>query len=612
MTAGGPEPQPTPGYDYSRDEPWNGPLDPPTAHCDGRLFWIEQALPGSETLPDGFRYVLMCLAVQGATAGPVELTEGEVDLGTPPRFSAEAHGGEADQERDELPFHVILPWYEPIRTATGSAATTTLIGDEIAILSTIVTSIDATDPVAAAQACLLQAENDGCEALVAENEEWWRAHYERREAGRIYHASADRNRAEVEATFGSWTSHHTGGTCPDVSRWEGDAGYAYMEQDWAPWHADNHFNEAEYTATFVRNQIDRLQMWYDIGEYVLPLARVNAREVYGCSGGMCALIHLPVRSRTVVHSNVVWEQGMEMMAQLARLFWLRYDFTGDREFLETQAYPVLRDGAEFYADYLTPDQDGVYHVAPTVSQEHWGLTRDFSHNRDSIAALCMVKWHLETSARSAQILAVDGDRAAQWRRLAGSLAAYPTFETEEGPIFVDVPGVEPIEYNLVPVVYPAVMADEITLDSPPDLLEIMERTVGHASGWGHLTTAETVICRAPGIGPENLLNCRSGVIHLFPAVEADIDIGFRGFLAKGAFLVSAEYVGGQVSPVLVQSLAGKDLLLADPWPGRRVVVDDVTSGRRLEAVLEEGRDSVLRIPTQKSHVYRLAPRESQV
>ena len=161
MTAGGPEPQPTPGYDYSRDESANGPLDPPRANCEGRFFWIEQALPGGETLPEGFRYVLMCLVVQGATASSVELTEGEAGLGTPPHFSVEAHGGEAGQERDELPFHVILPWYEPIRAATGSAATTTLTGDEIAILSTIVTSIESADPVAAARAGLLRAEADG-------------------------------------------------------------------------------------------------------------------------------------------------------------------------------------------------------------------------------------------------------------------------------------------------------------------------------------------------------------------------------------------------------------------------------------------------------------------
>ena len=603
LAGGGPEPKSKPGYDYAADHPANGPLEPPTAVKEGRFFWIRQEFPGEKTFPQGFGYVLMALVAEEGYE--VEVVENETGLGTPPYFSITAHGGEGSQDRETLSFHAILPWYEPIRKAPGVAATATIPGHEITLFATVVTRAEAEDPVAAAKEQLLQAERDGPEALMAENRAWWEELYDRREDGRIYFSEPEENLQEVRDVFRSWTWHHSGGTCPDLSQWEGDAAYAYMEQDWSPWHADNHFNEAEYTSSCIRNRIDRLQMWYDIGEFVLPLAQRNAREVYGCRGAMCGLTHVPVRTETIYHSSVVWEQGMEMMAQLARMFWQRYDHAGDIDFLRDRAYPVLRSGAEFYVDYLTRDENGIYHVIPTVSQEHWSLTHRFSRNQDSISALCMIRWHLQTAARAAQMLQVDTDRVEEWRHIAEQLADYPVHEAEEGPIFVDVPGAPPIEYNLVPVVYPSVLADEITLDSPPDVLEIMERTVRHASGWGHLSTAKTVILCTPGTGPENLLNGRSGILHLFPAVKEKTDIGFRRFLAKGAFEVSAEYVGGNVSPVLIRSLAGNDLRLVNPWEGKNAVAYDITGDHPAEIAADKGRHELLTVRTEAGHTYRI-------
>ena len=603
LVGGGPEPQAKPGFDYAADHPVNGPLEPPVAAKEGRFFWIRQEFPAEKTFPQGFEYVLMALVAKEGYE--VEIIESETGLGTSPYFSIAAHGGEEGEDRETLRFHAILPWYEPIREAPGAAATATIPAQEISLLATVVTRAEAEDPVAAAKEQLLQAERAGPEALAAQNRAWWRELYDRRENGRIYFSKLEDNQQEVRDVFGSWSWHHSGGTCPDLSRWEGDAAYAYMEQDWSPWHADNHFNEAEYTSSCIRNRIDRLQMWYAIGDFVLPLARRNAREVYGCRGAMCGLTHVPVRTQTIYHSSVVWEQGMEMIAQLARMYWQRYDHAGDNIFLRDRAYPVLKGGAEFYADYVTLDEDGIYHVIPTVSQEHWNLTHRFCRNQDSISALCMIRWHLQTTARAAQILNVDLDRIDEWRHIAENLADYPVHETEEGPIFVDVPGAPPIEYNLVPVVYPAVLADEITLDSPADVLQIMERTIRHASGWGHLSTAETVILCTPGTGPENLLNGRSGILHLFPAVREGAEVGFRRFLAKGAFEVSAEYVAGNVSPVFVRSLVGNDLRLVNPWAGKNPVAYDITMGRAAEMEVDRDRPYLLIVPTEEGHTYRI-------
>ena len=50
----------------------------------------------------------------------------------------------------------------------------------------------------------------------------------------------------------------------------------------------------------------------------------------------------------------IWPSGG---AWLSLHFWDHYDFTGDREFLRTRAYPVLKEAAEFFLDYMVPDRD---------------------------------------------------------------------------------------------------------------------------------------------------------------------------------------------------------------------------------------------------------------
>jgi hypothetical protein len=611
--SGGPDPKPYPGYDYSKDAPANGPLEPPHAGTDGRFFWITQRFPAEATFPQGFHYVFMGLLAGGHYK--VTAVEGEKGLGTPPHFSLAAHTGmwgplgepANPQKREDLPFWEILPWYEPIREAPGAAATAATNDSNLLVLATVVTSAEARDPMAAVKRELLRAEKDGYHALIAENRAWWKQHFEKREAGRIYFSDASRNESQAEQAANSWCYVHSGGTRPDPRKWEGDNSYAYINHDWSPWHADNHFNEAEYGALCVQNQIDRLQMWYDIGDFVLPLARRNAREVYGCRGAMPGLSHVPVRTDTVYHTNVVWEQGMEFPAQLAKMYWQRYDFTGDLDFLRQRAYPWLRAGADFNTDYLTLGEDGCYHVIPTVSQEHRGLTYRYQYNKDSISALCMIKWHLNTTARAAEILGRDLDKIGQWKEIAAKLAPYPTRETPDGPIFVDLPGSDSTRYNLVPVVYPAVLADEITLDSPAAELELMKRTVSRVAGWGHLSTAKTLILQEPGTGAENLLNCRSGRVRLFPAVTPGVDVGFHKFLAKGAFEVSAEYVSGRISPVFIRSLAGNDLRIVAPWPRCKVQAVDLTTDKAIAATSESGHPDWLVIPTRKGHEYRLSP-----
>ena len=66
-------------------------------------------------------------------------------------------------------------------------------------------------------------------------------------------------------------------------------------------------------------------------------------------------------------SSGIWPMGG---AWLALHFWDHYDFTRDREFLRTRAYPVLKEASEFLLDYMVPDPQGRLVTGPSISPEN--------------------------------------------------------------------------------------------------------------------------------------------------------------------------------------------------------------------------------------------------
>lgn len=556
-------------YDYSRD-PGNGPLDPPHSGADGRIGWITQAFPAEATFPQGFRYTA-AVTVTGAKA-KLESVEGQTGLGTP---ASSPYEGKGDQSQ---PTWYLWKRYQPINEAPGAATTLTLsdLRGSFQILATLVSTQDATDTVAAAKALLLQA--------AAED-------------------PAQRYRAHVAATalpdYG-WLTRKPHGYYGDIPGCTVDTS-AHCYQDSSMWHADFHFNELNVTGYFGDGQAHRLEPYYQLVEHMLPLAQNNARTVYGCSGCMFTLVHYPIRSDLPVHSNVVWEQSVEITALILKPFWQHYLYTGDREFLRTRSYPLLREGARFYADYVTLGEDGAYHVFPTVSPENWGLTRNLDRNKDSQSALSLIKYHLTAAAQAARLLNVDPQERARWQLIAEKLAPYPTCDTPDGPIFTDVAGAPALslQYNIAVPLAAVFWGDDISLDSPPETLAIARRTAEKIKAWqGYVDAARSRLGDVRG-GTQVLLSY-SGVIHLFPTVPDDYTGQFGPLRAVGAFEVSAACAGGVVRKVRIKSRAGNPCRLYSPWPEGEVKVLDLATRDPVPHTME-GRQIVF--STTKDHTY---------
>ena len=105
-------------------------------------------------------------------------------------------------------------------------------------------------------------------------------------------------------------------------------------------------------------------------------------------------------------------------AEIATQAWWRYRYTGDKEFLANQGYPLLRGVADFYLHYCQKEADGLYHVPLSHAHEsYWGI-------RDSLWDLAAIRSVIPAAILSAKILNVDGAKIEKWQELLDNLTPY--------------------------------------------------------------------------------------------------------------------------------------------------------------------------------------------
>jgi hypothetical protein len=617
------------------DKAFNGPFGPPTSGTDGHYFWIRQRMPAEKTFPQGFEYVLMGVVSSPADA-KLESVEGKAGLGTPP---------------PDPP----MPWDMPgmtrpsIAAAPGAAATAAITpgGDgKMNALVTIVTTMDGPDLLVLAKKRLAEAETGGFDGVVEENSKWWSDFYDRRESGRIFHGSSGADCSDdIREIYRSYTDGHGGGTKTDMRQFECSAGYATPEKDIQDYDSAPCYNEIFTTSRFVRNWGDSEEMWKQIVSHWMPGLKDNARTMFGLPGMFVSHGYLPpVNPDKYVHTTITLELCLGTMAQIVRPVWDEWDYGGDMKVLREECYPLMREMALFYAAYAKKGDDSYYHVAPCMQEESWGIYPKFARNKDVISSLCMFRWALTRAAAAAELLGVDADLRENWREVTAHITPYPTWDRPEGKVFAEMPGLEPMrlptDHFGDAASYPALLADEINLDSPHELKEMMIRTVetlpsgstdptlillGVAppapdppagNEYGPAARAMAPNRRRAGTDPEMLLNSRSGRIHLFPvavwdppAVDAfskKDEVAFRNFQARGGFLVSACKNAGGVYYVEIEARRDQRCQLMNPWPGKQVSVHEVGNAETVPVQLDTGNGECLIFSARVGRKYLVA------
>jgi len=150
----------------------------------------------------------------------------------------------------------------------------------------------------------------------------------------------------------------------------------------------------------------------------LASGRRTAREMYGC-GGFCFHHNLDAWGDTAPVDYAycgVWPMGG---AWLSLHFWEHYRFGLDREFLRKEAYPVMKEAAEFLADFLIDDGHGHLVTNPSYSPENSYRLPDGTVGQQTVGATMdyeIIRALFSACTQASEILGVDADFARGWLR----------------------------------------------------------------------------------------------------------------------------------------------------------------------------------------------------
>lgn len=171
------------------------------------------------------------------------------------------------------------------------------------------------------------------------------------------------------------------------------------------WACDYHTNinlQMLYWPAFLTNLDECHLPLFDFMESLVEPGRNSAREFFNTRGWIANTM-VNVFGYTSPGWGFPWGFFPGGAAWLCQHAWEHYEFTGDEVFLKETAWPLMKEAALFWMDYLIEDENGYLVSSPSYSPEHGGISRGASMDHQ-------IAWDLlNNCVLASEILDIDHD-----------------------------------------------------------------------------------------------------------------------------------------------------------------------------------------------------------
>lgn len=189
-----------------------------------------------------------------------------------------------------------------------------------------------------------------------------------------------------------------------------------------PWTCDYHLDiniQQNYWSANIANMAETNAPLFTYIGLLAKYGSVTARKMYGCGGWVAHTIN-NVWGDTAPGSACSWAMNVTAGAWMATHLWTHYEYTLDKDYLREVGYPLLKETAQFFVDYMVEDPKTGYLLSgPSISPENGFMGADgrgYSLSMMPTIDRAVIYDIYNACIQSAKILGIDDDFSRRLQR----------------------------------------------------------------------------------------------------------------------------------------------------------------------------------------------------